>query len=136
MSSMSDRLAIFLHSGDYDRVHQGISIAVSGASAGRRVDVYLFWWALDRLIREDLDAPDFGEGREELSRDFTERGFPTVRQLLDAARASGRVRLFACSGSLAILGKTPAAVEGKVDELIGWAAILERTSSVIDRFVF
>ena len=129
------RLAIFLHSGDYDRVHQGLSIAVAGASTGRQVDVYLFWWALDRLIRDDLDAPDFGAGREELSQDFTDQGFPTVRQLIEAARASGKVRLHACSGSLAILGKTTAAIESKVDEIVGWAAILERTAGVSDRFV-
>lgn len=133
---MSERLAVFLHSGDYDRVHQGFSIAASAASAGRQVDVYLFWWALDRLIRDDLDEPNFGPGHEELSEDFTEKGFPTIRVLLEAAWASGNMRMHACSGSLAILGKTPAAIEGKVDELVGWAAILERTAGVTDRFVF
>ena len=132
---MSERLAVFLHSGDYDRVQQGLSIAVSGAAAGRPVDVFFFWWALDRLIRDDLDAPDFGPGREEVAEEFTEKGFPTIRQLLAAAKATEAVRLHACSGSLAILGKTPLAVEGKVDEVVGWAAILERTAGVTDRFV-
>jgi peroxiredoxin family protein len=132
---MSERLAVFLHSGDYDRVQQGLSIAVSGAAAGRPVDVFFFWWALDRLIRGDLDAPSFGPGREEVSEEFTEKGFPTLRQLLASAKATGLVRLHACSGSLAILGKTPLAVEGKVDEVVGWAAILERTAGVTDRFV-
>ena len=132
---MSERLAIFLHSGDYDRVQQGLSIAVSGAAAGRPVDVFFFWWALDRLVRDDLDAPDFGPGREILSEEFTEKGFPTLRELLAAAKSTGQVRLVACSGSLAILGKTPLAVEGKVDEVVGWAAILERTAGVTDRFL-
>lgn len=133
--SAPERLAVFLHAGDYDRVHQGLSIAVSGAAAGRAVDVYFFWWALARLLRDDLDAPDFGPGREELSEDFADGGFPTIRELLDAARTSGRVRLLACSGSLAILGKTPAALEGKVDGVVGWAAILAETAGVTDRFV-
>ena len=132
---MSAPLAVFLHSGDYDRVQQGLAIAVSGAAAGRRVDVFFFWWALDRLIRDDLDAPDFGPGREILSEEFVEKGLPTLRALLGAARETGSVRLYACSGSLAILGKTPLAVEGKVDEVVGWAAILERTAGVTDRFV-
>ena len=135
MGTEGERLVVLLHSGDYDRVHQGLSIAVSGASAGRPVDVYFFWWALERLVRDELDAPDFGAGRQELARDFTEGGFPTIRELLVAARASGQVRLHACSGSLAILGLTPKAIEGKVDELVGWAAILERTAGVTDRFL-
>ena len=132
---MTGKLAIFLHSGDYDRVHQGLSIAVAGASAGRKVEVYFFWWALDRLIRDDLDVPLFGPERAELADDFTEKGFPTIRELIAAARSSGLVRLHACSGSLAILGKTAEAIEGKVDELVGWAAILERTAAVTDRFL-
>jgi peroxiredoxin family protein len=131
-----ERLAVFLHSGDYDRVHQGLSIAVSAAAAGRETDVFFFWWALDRLVRDDLDAPDFGPGREELAEEFAERGFPTIRQLLEAAKESGKVRLFACSGSLAILGKTAQAVQGKVDDLVGWATILDRTAGVTDRFQF
>jgi peroxiredoxin family protein len=135
MSPAPERLAVFLHSGEYDRVHQGLSIAVSGASAGRSVEVYFFWWALERLIRDDLDAPDFGPGREELSQDFVDRGFPTLRQLLEAARSSGRVRLFACSGSLGILDETPAAIATRIDELVGWSAILERTAGVTDRFL-
>jgi peroxiredoxin family protein len=133
---MDQRLAIFLHSGDYDRVHQGLAVAVSAAATGRSVDVYFFWWALDRLLRGDLDDPDFGPGREHLAEDFLERGFPSIRQLLDAARESGQVRLYACSGSLAILGRNAGDLEGKVDGLVGWAAILERTAGVTDRFQF
>jgi len=132
---MDTRLAIFLQSGDYDRVHQGFSIAVTAATTGRQVEVFLFWWALERLLRDDLDAPDFGPGREEMAEEFVERGFPTIRQLLEAARASGRVRIFACTGSMAILGFTPPAVQDKVDELVGWSTILDRTAGVVDRFV-
>ncbi|HCF59461.1 MAG TPA: hypothetical protein DFS52_15890 [Myxococcales bacterium] len=128
-----DRVAVFLHSGDYDRVQQGLSIAVSAASAGREADVFFFWWALDRLIRDDLDTPVF-PGHEDLEEEFVERGFPTLRQLIEAARESGKVRLYACSGSLAILGKTAQAVQGKVDDLVGWATILDRTAGVTDRF--
>ncbi len=131
----SNRLLVFLHSGEYDCMHQGLSAAASAASAGRAVEVYFFWWALERLIRGDLDGPaTLGDGREELAEEFVERGFPTLRELLEAARATGRVRLLACSGSLAILGHTPNAVLDKVDEVVGWASILDRTAGVVDRF--
>jgi peroxiredoxin family protein len=133
---VSERLAVFLHSGDYDRVHQGLSIAVAGSAAGREVDVFFFWWALDRLLRDDLDAPNFGPEHIHVAERFTEQGFPTLRQLLDTARMTGRVKLLACSASLAVIGRTPLAVEGKVDELVGWATILDRTEGVSDRFVF
>ena len=134
MSRPEDRLAIFLHSGDYDRVHQGLSIAAAGAASGREVDVFFFWWALDRLIRDDLDQASFGPERAELAEEFTDRGFPTLRQLLEAGRSTGNLKLYACSGSLAIIGRNAGAVQGKVDELIGWSTILDRTAGVTDRF--
>ncbi|MFN7134297.1 MAG: hypothetical protein ACK4N5_19615 [Myxococcales bacterium] len=134
MRDARNRLAIFLHAGEYDRMHQGLSIAASGAASGRDVDVFFFWWALDRLVRDDLDAPTFGPGNEELAQDFEERGFPTLRQLLEACRATGTVRLYACSGSLAIIGRHAGNVRDKVDELIGWSTILDMTAGVSDRF--
>lgn len=127
-------IALFLQSDSYEMLHQALSIAASGAAAGRRVEVFLSWWALDRLLRDDLDGPDFGPGREAITEAFEERGFPTLRQLLAHARATGLVRLTACSGSLALLGRTTRDLEGKVDEIAGWAAILERTQGIVDRF--
>jgi len=126
-------LAIFLHSGDYDRLHQGLSIAAAGAALGRRVEVYFFWWALERILTDRLDEPDFPE-REEITARFEARGLPTLRALLAHLRASGQVTLVACSGSLAAIGRTPAEAEGRVDTLLGWTAILARTAGVTDRF--
>ena len=126
-------LAIFLHSGDYDRLHQGLSIAAAGAALGRRVEVYFFWWALERILTDRLDEPDF-PGREDIGARFEARGLPTLRSLLAHLRASGQVTLVACSGSLAAIGRTPAEAEGRVDTLLGWTAILARTAGVTDRF--
>ncbi len=137
MAATGNRLVIFLHSGEYDRMHQGLSVAACGAALGRPVEIYFFWWALDRLIRGELDLPSaLGSGArgEELAEEFAARGAPTLRQLLEAARSTGCTRLLACSGSLAILGHSPRAIVDKVDELIGWAGILDRTAGVADRF--
>lgn len=126
-------LAIFLHSGAYDRVHQALSIAASGAAVGRRVELYFFWWALERLLTDRLDEPDFPD-REEVAARFEARGLPTLRALLAHLRGSGAVSLIACTGSLAALGLTSADAEGRVDTLLGWTAILARTAGVTDRF--
>jgi peroxiredoxin family protein len=126
-------IALFLHSGAYDRVHQGLSIAASGAALGRRVEVYLFWWALDRILSDRLDEADFPE-RADVAERFEGRGLPTLRALLAHLRESGRVVLVACSGSLAALGRTQAEAAGRVDLVLGWSSILQRTAGVTDRF--
>ncbi|MDQ3265598.1 MAG: hypothetical protein M3Y59_18390 [Myxococcota bacterium] len=127
-------VAVFLHSGDYDRMHQGLSIAVAAASLGRHTDLFLFWWALERLIRGALDEPDFPEQHADTQRRFETRGMPTLRQLLQAARESGLCTIYACSGSLTAVAATPEAVRASVDQVVGWTTILKLTANVTDRY--
>ena len=124
-------VTIFLQSGGYDAVHQGLSIAASATSLGREVELYFFWFALERLVRGPLDAPEL---REDVADEMEKRGVPTLRQLLEVVRSSGKAKLFACSGSLAALGLKPLEVEPLVDQIVGWTTILQRTAGVTDRF--
>ncbi|MFL5319690.1 MAG: hypothetical protein ACJ790_08525 [Myxococcaceae bacterium] len=130
VSSTPDRLAVFLHSGDYDRVHQGLSIAAAAAASGRPVQIYFFWWALERLVQDRLDEPDL---REDVADRFERRQTPTLRQLLEHVRSSGTCQVMACTGSLGLVAD-PDAVAKKVDRLVGWSTILKETAGVIDRF--
>lgn len=129
---MTAPVCVFLHRGEYDAFHQGLSIAAAAASMGRKVEIYFFWWALERLVRGNLDDPDLD--REDVNATMELRGVPTLRQLLDVVRDSGQATLFACTGSMTAIGLTPPDVEPKVDMLIGWSAILRRTQGVVDRF--
>ena len=130
---------VFLHSGDYDRLHQGAAIAATAAAAGREVEIFFFWWALRALAAGDLARPEIG-GRlgspeeEALLLRFEARSFPTAAELLAAARETGLCRLFACSASAELLGLRSDALEGKIDQLLGWAGILARTEGNPDRF--
>jgi len=129
---MAGQVCIFLHRGEYDAVHQGLSIAASAVSMGREVELYFFWWALERLVRGKVDEPDLE--RDDVNATMELRRIPTIRQLLDVVRDSGHAKLFACSGSMASIGLLPPEVEPKVDALIGWTAIVQRTAGVTDRF--
>lgn len=138
-TSPQHRVAVFLHSGDYDRVHQGLAIAAAASAAGREVDVFFFWWALERLVRGDLDEPEFDDPRlpqetREAAEDAFESGYPSAAALLEATRAGGRCTLFACSASARLIGRRPDEVAEKVDQVVGWSAILARTAGVTDRF--
>ena len=129
-------VAVFLHGGDYDRLHQGAAIAAAAAAADRPVELFFFWWALARLAEGGLARPDF-PGRpdaDEVAHRFEARGWPTAAALLASARETGRCRVHACSASLEMLGLRPDAVEGFVDSILGWSAILARTAGVVDRF--
>lgn len=126
----ADKVAIFLHAGEYDRVHQGLSIAATAAAAGRSVDVFFFWWALERLVEDRLDDPE----QETLRDRFEARGTPTLRRLLSHLKESGHCRLYACSGSMDLLGVTAERLSSRVDQIVGWSTILSVTAGVTDRF--
>jgi peroxiredoxin family protein len=134
VSTSPSKVAVFLHSGDYDRVHQGLSIAAAAVASGRRAEVYLFWWALERVLLDRLDEPDFQPSREEVTDRFETRRLPTLRTLLGHLRESGLCTVHGCTGSLAALGGEPLADKGPIDGWVGWAAILQRTAGVVDRF--
>ena len=124
-------VVIFLHHGEYDCVHEGLSIAASAVAQGRRAELYFSWWALDRLLKGDLDEPDLDD---DVAATMEAKGAPTLRALLQHLKESQLARLFACSGSLQAIGRNPSEIEGVLDELIGWSAILKRTAGVVDRF--
>lgn len=127
------KIAVFLHSGDYDRVHQGLAIAAAAVAVGRPVEVFFFWWALERLAKGQLDDPEL-PGRPDVEHALESRGHPSLRTLIDHLRESGLCTTFACTGSLSALGLNPDSVESKVDQLVGWTTILARTAGVTDRF--
>jgi peroxiredoxin family protein len=115
-------------------VHQGLSIAAAAVASGRRAEVYLFWWALERFLKDQLDEPDFSPAREEVADRFERRAMPTLRELLGHLRESGLATVQGCTGSLAALGGEPVADKATIDGWVGWTAILQRTAGVVDRF--
>jgi peroxiredoxin family protein len=128
---MVEPVVIFLRQGDYDAVHEWLSIAAAAVAGGRRAELYFSWWALERLVKDRLDEPDL---REDVAGVMERRGVPTLRQLLTHVRESKLAGIYACSGSLHALGLNPPDVEGRVDELVGWSSILKRTAGRVDRF--
>jgi peroxiredoxin family protein len=133
VSAPENKVVVFLHGGEYDRVHQGLSIAAAAVAAGRRVEVYLFWWALERFLMDRLDEPDF-TGREDICDRFEARGMPSLRTLLEHVRESGLATVAGCTGSLGALGSESKAGDSGIDLWLGWSAILQRTAGVTDRF--
>lgn len=132
---MASAILITFHSGDYDRMHHGLSIAAAAVAMERPVELVFVWWALERLLDDRLDEPDLGEAREEVADRFEARNLPTLRTLLAHLSASGLCTRIGCTGSLAVLGREPEGADcAQVDLWLGWSAILHRTAGVIDRF--
>lgn len=124
-------VAIFVHRQEYESLHQAVSVAAAAASQGRHVDLYLFWWALDRVARRGLEL-----GEDPASERLEAKGHPSAGALLEAAKATGRARVTACSASVQALGLTPGQLGPHVDGVLGWSAILQRCEPASQRYFF
>jgi peroxiredoxin family protein len=129
-------LAVFLHSGEYDRMHQALSIVAAAAAEGRRSELFFFWWALARIAENNLDEPDFGnsETQKAAANRFEQHGAPTLRTLLEHIKQSGLCTIHACTGSMTFIGAKPSGIEHYIDRFSGWNTILRLTEGIVDRF--
>jgi predicted peroxiredoxin len=111
-------LLILAHGGSWNMRFQISSLAASAAAAGERVDIALFFGALDSWARggwDELDPqpPVSPERLESL-------GMPPLSELLEQGREEGLIRLYACSASARMIGLETAQVQASVDAMLGW----------------
>ncbi len=93
-------------------------------SSGGRADLVLFHAALARLLDGGTDTVDFDQPAASSYREALSEGrVHPVSEVLANARRDG-AGLFACSASVALLGREPAQVLDIVDEIVGWPTIL------------
>jgi peroxiredoxin family protein len=111
-------LLILAHGGTWEMRFQVSSLAAGVASTGERVDVALFFAALDAWVRGRWDdlapAPPLTAERLEAF------AMPPLTEMLVPGRGDGLIRLYACSASTRLLGLDPATVQASVDVILGW----------------
>lgn len=111
-------LLILAHGGTWEMRFQISSLAASAAAAGERVDVALFFAALDSWARGHWDALD---PAPPLTAERLESfAMPPLTEMLAPGREDGAIRLYACSASTRLLGLDAALVQASVDVLLGW----------------
>jgi peroxiredoxin family protein len=117
-------LLILAHGSTWEMRFQITSLAASAAAAGDRVDVALFFAALDAWVGgrwDDLDpGPPLTAARLE------SLGLPPLSEMLATGREEGRIRLFACSASVRLLGLDAAKVQAAVDAQLGWQSFAKK----------
>ncbi|MEE9584583.1 MAG: DsrE/DsrF/DrsH-like family protein [Candidatus Brocadiales bacterium] len=130
MDKNGKKLAIFAHSGTYDKLYQTVTIAVTAASMGRDVYMFLFFWALKRFVEEGgletMDfPPEYGEEGPALGQRMKALNPTSLQDMLDEVKKTGKIKVYACSASVKYMGLDDKKVMGKVDEVVGLPVILQ-----------
>ncbi|HET9225322.1 MAG TPA: hypothetical protein VFR31_01530 [Thermoanaerobaculia bacterium] len=111
-------LLILAHGGSWDMRFQISSLAASAAAGGDRVDLALFFgaleaWANGRWDELDPRPPVTAERLEKLD-------MPPLSEMLAPGREEGLIRIYACSATAHLIGLDLAKVQSSVDALLGW----------------
>ena len=132
MTRAAGELLILAKGGTWEDRFQVTSLAASAVAAGKSVDVALFFGALHAWVNGDwsrLDpAPPVDADR------LRSLAMPPLEEVLAGARDGGMMGLYACSASVRILGLDAAAVQERVDVILGWQSF-SRMIEAADRVV-
>jgi peroxiredoxin family protein len=122
-------IAVFLESGDLQRLYAGLSLLVSAASDGQPARALVGFGALAPVLDERLmaralrpeAAPDVSDsGREAFAR--------TLAALRDAAVELEDCRVWACAAAVDATGVTRATVEERLDGVLSTPRFLREVA--------
>jgi predicted peroxiredoxin len=118
------RLLLLCERDGFGPLQLAASAAAAALAQGTRVDLVLFHGALARLLDRRVDELDAGMVHAGAYGDALGSGrVAAVSSILSGAREQG-LGLYACSASVALLGREPGDVLEAVDEVVGWPTIL------------
>ena len=131
-------MALIFHSGSYDRVYHGLSIALAASALAREVKLFFTYWALGYLRRDRktvLWLDDEGEVRRELiTKNISEGHMEKIEELLRLSRAMG-TKIYACTSSMGILNTSRDELIAEVDKSMGLTTFLVETKSFQTLFI-
>ena len=119
-----DTVSLVLFSGTDDKLSAAAVLSVGAAAMGRKVNIFLQYWALDafradRILKDHGAAPEAGpEGREQMQRHGTQHWSELFRQAKDV----GEVGIHACSLSMEMFDITKDDLDPMVDDVEGVAS--------------
>jgi len=123
------RFVLFLHSGAYDKLYQAVMLAVTAASMGNKVYIFLFFWALKKFANDKIDIIESPAGISDEDRRILEavpQGQSNMlKELLNEVSKMGNLEIYACSGAVKLMELDEELVKSKVDDIIGLPTMLK-----------
>jgi len=123
------KFILFLHSGNYEKLYQAVMLAITSASMGNKVYIFLFFWALKKFVTDKLDVIEFPDEMNEEDRRLLEavpQGQPNMlKELLSEVSKMGNLEIYACSGAVKLMELDEELVKSKVDDIIGLPTMLK-----------
>ncbi|MGD9039845.1 MAG: DsrE/DsrF/DrsH-like family protein [Desulfobacteraceae bacterium] len=124
-------LGIVFHSGSYDRLLHGMSIAQAASAFGRKVMLFFTYWSLEYLKRDAPSSAEDSQGDSAhfqlISKNIREGHLESLSELFSEARALG-AEFYTCSNSMSLLNISRGELIEEVDRPMGLTTFLSKTA--------
>ena len=111
-------MMIILHSGDYDRIHHALSIALAAVDAEMECHIFVAYDALKKFTKDQINSVPMGST-------FSRQLMP----LIEKGKETGNLRLYICGSSMSVMGLRREEMIDEFDELLGLSSFLAITSN-------
>lgn len=130
-------LGIIFHSGSYDRISHGLSLAMAALALGREVKLFFSYWALGYLKKDKVNSLKLDEG-DNSYRAMVEKGLQRghlqeISELISQVKKLGG-KFYVCTNSMALLNIARHEFREEVEKSMGITTFLTETTD--DQILF
>jgi len=132
MSEKRRKLALIVHSGTLDRLYCAFILGSTATAMGMESHLYFTFWGLNVLVKGGLEKAGlpatYKQMEGQMKRKLKEMKYPTLYDLLKRMKASGLLKIYACSPTMEMFGVKKEDLIPEVDEVAGATAFLDVAS--------
>lgn len=126
------KLAIIAHGGTIDRLYPAFILASAAVSMDMEAHLYFTFWGLNMLVKGAMEKAGLPAEYRCLEEQMGERlramNYPTPYEMLKRLKASGLVKIYACSPTMSMFNVKHEDLIPEVDQIAGAAAFLDAAS--------
>ncbi|MEK6728332.1 MAG: DsrE/DsrF/DrsH-like family protein [Candidatus Omnitrophota bacterium] len=124
-------LGIIIHSGSYDRIYHGLSLALAALALGREVKIFFSYWALEYLRKKaqaDISLDKEAAMHKEIIERNIERGHLLKFNELTSQVKNMGAKFYVCTSSMGLLNIARDELVQEVDKSMGITTFLTETA--------
>ncbi|MCS7139345.1 MAG: DsrE/DsrF/DrsH-like family protein [Candidatus Nezhaarchaeota archaeon] len=133
------KISIIVSSEKLDKLFPAVTLATTAAVMGWEAELFFTFWGLLALKKgyEPKEVSlDYKSYEGELRRALSSGAIPNWRDLLREGKKTGKLKVYACSATMSLLGLKAEDLEDYVDEVVGAVTFLSRAKdSEINLFI-
>jgi peroxiredoxin family protein len=132
MSKKKRKIALIIHSGTLDKLYCAFILGSTATSMDMEAHLYFTFWGLNALVKGGLEKAslpaDYKDMEDQLKKKLREMNYPKPYDLLKRMKASGLLKIYACSPTMKMFGIKEEDLIPEVDAIAGAAAFLDVAS--------